>query len=261
MNAVMACIESMHSLLDVFLSLDLHSLRTVPIVIFVRMSYSIVVLIKLHISTYSREVGKVLDRSVLNVNHYLEACMEKLKAAAGVKKHRIPNKWLSILRDIGGWYHKYDDAIRQKESSSSTEMAAINWLQAPNGKCPQIAQNMLDQSIGALHYSLASSGTDKNSGDNVATPDADMSSEPLAFSTTGQTTWVAPNENWSSAQAASLMGGFDSFGMDFTPNDFSFLEQPNELDRNAAWMTENMILEDINFDPSGGNWSTQYTGK
>src|SRR5277367_1850014 len=84
-NAVMACIDSSHSLIDEFLKSDVQTLRVVPIVNYVRASYALVVLGKLFISASvpSNELGKILDPQLLKVDFYMKALLERISEAAG----------------------------------------------------------------------------------------------------------------------------------------------------------------------------------
>lgn len=252
-NAVMMCIESMHSLIDVFLSLDLLVLRTVPIVVYVRMSYSVVVLIKIYISTCCGKLGSALDRKFLKVAHYLEACMEKVKVAAGGRKYRVPGKWLSILREINEWYRKYEllfteDDVQLKNDSDVLER---NQLVEKGQERRRAQVNATNHLCGMPVIPFVHQGATKGTvGDSTT----------LAFSAGDQSEWPAPDNNWVSRHQtnSSQTGGFDPFGMDFAANDLQFHDQIGGLDGTSTWMTDSMVLGDINFDVSGGDWSTQF---
>ena len=113
-DAIMACVDSAHSLLDVILGMSTDVLRAIPIVNFVRLSYSVTVLIKLSISAGapSSEISKILDPQSLKVNSYLEKLVAHLLSANGPGKCRPATKFLMILLKLKAWYHQATDPSR-----------------------------------------------------------------------------------------------------------------------------------------------------
>lgn len=107
-NAVMAVIDSSHSLLDEFLQTDLQALRVVPIVHYVRASYALVVLVKLFISASvpSNELGKILDPQLLKIDFYMNIVLDRIAEAAGPAKLIVPLKWFTIIQQVSEWYNK-----------------------------------------------------------------------------------------------------------------------------------------------------------
>jgi hypothetical protein len=104
-TAITACIESSHAHLDAFLSIDIKTLQFSSIVVYVRVSYALVVLVKLFVSARdaASELSKILDPWTLKIGTYLPAVIERVTQAAGPKRLRIPTKWLSILVHIDVW--------------------------------------------------------------------------------------------------------------------------------------------------------------
>jgi hypothetical protein len=101
-SAITACIDLCQTSLDAFLALDIKTLRLAPILLYVRVSYAIVILIKLLVTSKdpSSELSKILDPRTLEIGTYIPAIIERVKHAAGPRKLRIPIKWLSILMQI-----------------------------------------------------------------------------------------------------------------------------------------------------------------
>jgi hypothetical protein len=107
--AITACIDSSHAQLNAFLTLDVKTLRFSSVVIYVRVTYALVILIKLFIfaKDSSSELSKILDPWSLKINTYLPIIIERVTVAAGPKRLRVPTKWLSILVQINVWSVKF----------------------------------------------------------------------------------------------------------------------------------------------------------
>lgn len=109
LDAIIICLSSTHALLTAFLETSVETLRVVPIVAYVRMTYGAVVLTKLHFSAISpaSEIGKVLDHDSLQVSHYLNRLVIHLMAVAGVEKNRMASKFLMILIKLQRWHGQH----------------------------------------------------------------------------------------------------------------------------------------------------------
>lgn len=105
-GAISACICHAHSLIDIFLSMSISELRSVPVLVFVRMNYSMVVLIKIYISSKSprSKVGAFVDTDSIKLGFYLETIINKLVEAAGPIECRSPIAFLGMLLWIRIWY-------------------------------------------------------------------------------------------------------------------------------------------------------------
>jgi hypothetical protein len=285
-NAVVACIESMHNLLEAFLTLDIQALRVVPIIVYVRMSYSIVVLIKVYISTFSTVIGSVLDRKSLKVDHYLSACMSRLKEAAGGRKFRVPDKWLSILSNIDGWYRKHDKSIDQRAARECAldlhNRGFSNFGADLSGKNANQRSTIepLAQTVGEVHYSFFVKPPNiSNSGSvpidsNILQSRASLNKEATTLVSAGGSApptslTLCPEDSISSSNSQnekeaesnlphSQMTSFDPF-MDFSPDEFSFLDQAafGGMDGGQPWMNDVTAYEDNNFDLAtmANDWS------
>lgn len=105
-NAISVNIASAQSLLDILLTMDVEALRALPIYNYVRMSYALITLIKLYISSKSSnsKIGAVLDPASLKVGFYLKSMIDKLIKAVGPKECRAPFTFLGMLMRLHGWY-------------------------------------------------------------------------------------------------------------------------------------------------------------
>ncbi|CZR59172.1 uncharacterized protein PAC_09064 [Phialocephala subalpina] len=105
-DAISVSISSAQSLLDILLKMELEALRALPVYNYVRMSYALITLIKLYISSKSPEskIGAVLDPASLKVGLYLKSTIDKLIKAVGPKECRAPFTFLGMLMRLHGWF-------------------------------------------------------------------------------------------------------------------------------------------------------------
>ncbi|KFX87567.1 hypothetical protein V490_08157 [Pseudogymnoascus sp. VKM F-3557] len=103
-SAIMTVIESAHLLLDAFFSEPDEVIRCYPVVNFVRMSYGMVLLIKMYAnaSLPDSELGKILDAESLKIDHYLRMAVTRLKR---ITDYRAASKFLQIVLKVA-MYHQ-----------------------------------------------------------------------------------------------------------------------------------------------------------
>jgi hypothetical protein len=109
-NAIMIVIESAHLLLDAMLSMPDDVMKSLPVICYVRMSYTVVLLIKMSAAATapSSELGKILDVESLRVDHYLKAIISRLK---NISDYRVANKFMQIVVKVAMWRHHHHLAI------------------------------------------------------------------------------------------------------------------------------------------------------
>jgi hypothetical protein len=114
-------ISSAQSLLEILLGMDVDALRTIPIFNYVRMSYALMTLIKLYISSKSpsSRIGSVLKPETLRVDFYLRSVIDKLVEAAGPKEHRAPYTFLGMLMRFHAWYKSQEGEKHFRQPSIS----------------------------------------------------------------------------------------------------------------------------------------------
>ncbi|KFY36067.1 hypothetical protein V494_05329 [Pseudogymnoascus sp. VKM F-4513 (FW-928)] len=103
-SAIMTVIESAHLLLDAFFSVSDDVIRCYPVINFVRMSYAMVLLIKMYANSSlpDSELGKILDGESLKIDHYLRMGVTRLKS---VTDYRAASKFLQIVLKVA-MYHQ-----------------------------------------------------------------------------------------------------------------------------------------------------------
>jgi hypothetical protein len=118
-RSLIACVESAHGILDIFLDMTIHTLRSAPVILFTRMFYAIVVLSKLSLSAQSQKsvIGKILDIENIKLVDYLFKIMSILKAAAGSENFSVPFTFYSIVTRLTAWYHRVYKSSRSQEGA------------------------------------------------------------------------------------------------------------------------------------------------
>lgn len=108
-NALSACLTAIDGIFEVFLSLDIHTIRCLPVFNFVRVAYAVVVLVKLYFAASSpkSELGKVINKDNMKVEQHLDNLLNKFRATAADDKNRPAAKFLVVLFMIRSWFQKH----------------------------------------------------------------------------------------------------------------------------------------------------------
>ena len=104
-EAIAECINAAHSLLNTFLAMDVNKARSLPVFSYVRISYSAFVLAKLSLSVANpaSRIGKVLDRSSLKVESFMDRAILHVRVVVGPQRSRVPGIFLALLFKLRQW--------------------------------------------------------------------------------------------------------------------------------------------------------------
>ena len=110
-EAIAETITASHRLLDVFLTIDVESCRALPVFAYVRISYAAFILTKLCLSNASpvSRIGKVIDRSSLRAQHFMDRAIYHVQAVATIQATpklvtcRVPAIFLALLFKLRQW--------------------------------------------------------------------------------------------------------------------------------------------------------------
>ncbi|KAM7205501.1 hypothetical protein V8F20_003085 [Naviculisporaceae sp. PSN 640] len=107
-NAMSACLSAVDGIFETFLSLDVSSIRCLPVFNFVRVAYAVVVLMKIYFAASSprSELGKVINKDNMKVEMHLEALVDKFGASAADDRSRPAAKFLVVLVMLRTWFRK-----------------------------------------------------------------------------------------------------------------------------------------------------------
>ncbi|KAM9880743.1 fungal specific transcription factor [Verticillium dahliae] len=132
-NAYAACLSSCHAIFDTFLATDIATLRCLPVFNLVRISYALVVLIKIFFCAVApgSELAGIMGRDDMKVHIYVNKILEHFRAAAADDGSRPASKFLVVLVMLRSWFLKQERQVGSampggpsKESSSSSSAAA-----------------------------------------------------------------------------------------------------------------------------------------
>ncbi|KAF6841448.1 Transcriptional regulator WAR1 [Colletotrichum plurivorum] len=112
-NALSACLSAIDGIFEAFLAMEVPSIRCLPVFNFVRVAYAVVVLIKMYFSATApgSELGKVIDKDNMKVEFYLDALLEKFRAAASEDRSRPAAKFLVVLVMLRSWFLKQSKGL------------------------------------------------------------------------------------------------------------------------------------------------------
>jgi hypothetical protein len=114
-DAVMQCVTFSHDLLEIFLTLDVETLRALPVYKFVMIAYAILILTKLSqsVDDPTSEIGRILDHNGLALDLYLDKTIDQLVKATGLEEFRVPSKFLAVLSHIRAFRGGHDSRPEQ----------------------------------------------------------------------------------------------------------------------------------------------------
>ncbi|KAH8891886.1 hypothetical protein GQ53DRAFT_647871 [Thozetella sp. PMI_491] len=107
-NAISACLTAIDGIFEVFLGMDVASIRCLPVFNFVRVAYAVVILIKMYFaaSAEKSELGKVIDKDNMKVEQHVEQLLEKFRATAADDRSRPAAKFMVVLAMLRSWFQK-----------------------------------------------------------------------------------------------------------------------------------------------------------
>lgn len=104
-EAIAESITASHKLLNIFLTMDVEAARALPVFGYVRVSYAAFVLTKLCLSNASpaSRIGKVIDRSSLKAESFMDRAILHVRAVVGPVRCRVPAIFLALLFKLRQW--------------------------------------------------------------------------------------------------------------------------------------------------------------
>ena len=104
-SALSACLDAIDGIFETFLSMDVARIRCLPVFSYVRVVYAVVVLIKLYFAASSQQsdLGKIIDKDHMKVEHYLHSLLDKFKETASEDRSRPAAKFLLVVVMLRNW--------------------------------------------------------------------------------------------------------------------------------------------------------------
>jgi hypothetical protein len=145
-EAIAESITASHKLLNIFLTMDVEASRALPVFGYVRVSYAAFVLTKLCLSNASpsSRIGKVIDRSSLKAENFMDRAILYVRAVVGPVRCRVPAIFLALLFKLRQWClspPKFEEVTNKAawnlahaitpEESNETQTKATKYLEGP----------------------------------------------------------------------------------------------------------------------------------
>lgn len=129
-NALSTCLTAIDGVFTTFLSIDIDTVRALPVMHFVRMAYAVVVLLKMYFAAAieGSELGKVIDKDNMRVEFYLDHLLEHLRAAAADEKSKAGSKFLVVVAMLKNWFSRQRAATLGVEGSHGQAVAVESAL-------------------------------------------------------------------------------------------------------------------------------------
>jgi RalA-binding protein 1 len=125
-SSLSACLTAVDGLFNTFLSLDVDAIRCLPVFNFARVAYGVVILIKMFFSAANpdSDLGKVIGKENLRVEYYINALLEKFRAAAAEDRCRPASKFLVVMAMLRSWFAKQGGVTASLPPPSSSSIQA-----------------------------------------------------------------------------------------------------------------------------------------
>ncbi|RMZ75211.1 hypothetical protein DV738_g5588, partial [Chaetothyriales sp. CBS 135597] len=132
-ESLATCMNSVHTVFDAFLSMDVAVLRGLPTLFFVRNSYAAVALIKMYttVSAKGSKFGRIIKTDDLKVDYYLERMISKLVDTAEGGMCKVAQKFCLIFNMLKQWHVRRTDPDYQDGSRSRPVSRNRTPLNAP----------------------------------------------------------------------------------------------------------------------------------
>lgn len=133
-SALSSCLTAIDSIFETFLSLDVSTIRCLPIFNFVRVAYAVVVLIKIYFSASSpnAELGKVINKDNMKVAEYIDRLLERFRETAARDKSRPGSKFLMVLIMLRGWFQQHSQNQSRLQGDQNID-PSLKSSQTPQG--------------------------------------------------------------------------------------------------------------------------------
>ncbi|KAK8042069.1 hypothetical protein PG993_006592 [Apiospora rasikravindrae] len=143
-GALSSCLTAIDGIFESFLSMDVQSIRCLPVFNFVRVAYAVVVLIKMYFSasTPNSELGKVINKDHMKVEEYIEKLLDKFRDTATHEKSRPAGKFLVVLVMLRSWFQKQGKGEQVKREQLATDAGNSN---RPNENAASLPQQQQQQ--------------------------------------------------------------------------------------------------------------------
>jgi hypothetical protein len=142
-SALSSCLTAIDGIFEVFFTMDVESIRCLPVFNFVRVAYAVVVLIKIwHTASNPKsDLGTVIDKNNMKVDRDLARLIQIFEATAADEKSRPAAKFLAVLLHVRGWLQRQGLQVpAQPPKDQQTNAGSMRNPPNPNPAPPNQAQ-------------------------------------------------------------------------------------------------------------------------
>ena len=142
-TALAECMESIDEIFEIFLSLDVDTIRVLPVMHFVRIAYAIAILMKVYFAATSsgNPFSSVVDKDNMKVEVYLEQLLHKFKEIVGDEKSRPGSKFLMVLIMLRNCFYR-----GQKKSTCNTALPSAQQTRPGSAQAVEGGPSLQQQS-------------------------------------------------------------------------------------------------------------------
>ena len=163
-TALASCLESIDEIFSTFLSIDVDTIRVLPVMHFVRVAYAIAILIKVYFAatTPGNPFASIVNKDNMKVEQYLDDLLEKFKEIAKDEKSRPGSKFLMVLFMLRNCFYrgqKPKSALPSAQASAQQTRpgsAQAGEVEASQKQSPQQPQQQPQHGFGGTPLDLLS---------------------------------------------------------------------------------------------------------
>jgi hypothetical protein len=216
-SALSSCLMAIDGIFENFFSFDVETIRCLPIYLFVRVAYAVVVLIKMYFAaaTPNSELGNVINKDNMKVEQYLDTLVEIFKASAADEKSRPSAKFLMVLIMLKTWFHRQREGKTTEPGGPTSTILTgdqnQDMLEAANSTSHR--QNIIAETTHASPFSPATANTPLQLLSEVATNNsrAGVASES-GTQYQSSSDWQQQYPGYSDMNSISMQQGFSNLG-------------------------------------------------
>ena len=146
-DALSTCLKAIDGVFDTFLGLHSDVIRCLPVLLFVRVAYAMVVLIKMYFAAalQNSELGKIINTEDMKVEKYLDDLVKLYTASAEDEKSRPAAKFLKVLFMLKTWFYTKRDGkplqsarppVNKSTQARKTQLPRSEAAPPPNAQQP-----------------------------------------------------------------------------------------------------------------------------
>ena len=229
LDCIIASLTSAHSLLDTVLKLSPQSLRVFPVWMYIRVTYAIVILLKIFFisSTPGSELGQIIHPVSVRVEDYLDRLVSCMQVVSNDENCRLTDKFSSVFSRARDWFRR--QTLQTDWNGGAGEQGLLEPFRlltmndgpaAFKGRCP-LATAVLHESAAAQLKDLGSNLTNVT-GQHSASPDLQpLAEEPDLM---GHSAITSGAQTWQH----SMPWDFQSPRLDIAQPEYGILGPPSE---------------------------------